>query len=398
MAASKNKGPGGNTIRMKPCMRWYGPHDAVSLEDLRQAGAEGIVTALHQIPVGEVWSLPAIRERQQMIQDAGMTWEVVESLPVHEAIKQGKGDYAELLEAYKQSIRNLGACGLRVVAYNFMPVLDWVRTDLNFRNPDTTRTLRFDRLAFAYFDIYQLQRPGAKDDYDPELLEALESFRAEIQPEQANALKRAVMQGLPGSDEHFTEQQLLELLREYDRIPSERLRANLICFLREVVPVAKEAGVTLAIHPDDPPYPLLGLPRVVSTADDLEAIFSAVGEKENGLCFCTGSLGAGKDNDLAAILEAYGERIHFLHLRNVLHEDGGNFRESSHLDGHVPMNDIVRKILDLMKSRGISLPMRPDHGVLFDMEARSGAYPGYSLMGRMKGLAEIKGLEQGLLS
>ncbi len=398
MAASNNKGPGSPPIRMKPSMRWYGPHDAVSLEDLRQAGAEGIVTALHQIPVGEVWGLSAIRERQEMIRDAGMTWEVVESLPVHEAIKQRKGDFSGFIEAYKQSIRNLGACGLRVVTYNFMPVLDWVRTDLNFRNPDTTRTLRFDRLAFAYFDIYQLKRPGAREDYSQELLEALESFRTEIQPEQANALKRAIMQGLPGSDEHFTEQQLLGLLGDYDRIPSERLRDNLISFLREVVPVAKEAGVSLAIHPDDPPYPLMGLPRVVSSANDLEAIFSAVGEKENGLCFCTGSLGAGKDNDLAAILEAYGERIHFLHLRNVLHEAEGNFRESSHLEGHVPMNEIVRRVLKLMKNRGISLPMRPDHGVLFDMEASSGAYPGYSLMGRMKGLAEIRGLEQGLLS
>lgn len=378
-------------------MRWYGPHDAVSLQALRQAGAEGIVTALHQIPVGEVWSTEAIRERQDLIRARGMRWEVVESLPVHEAIKQGLGDLSGLLQNYAQSLRNLGTCGVQVVAYNFMPVLDWVRTDLNYRNPDTTRTLRFNRLAFAYFDIYQLKRPGAESDYSPELLQALEAYREEIGDEEAEALRRAVLQGLPGSDEAFTEKALLGLLQAYDGIPAHRLRENLITFLKAVIPAAAEAGVRLAIHPDDPPYPLMGLPRVVSTAADLAAIFQAVPAPENGLCFCTGSLGAGPENDLPGILQAFGDRVHFLHLRNVVHEKEGVFRESPHLDGHVPMGRIVRRILDLMQRRGMALPMRPDHGVLFDLEAASGAYPGYSLVGRMKGLAELRGLEQGLL-
>lgn len=382
---------------MKPCMRWYGPHDAVSLQALRQAGAEGIVTALHQIPVGEVWNAEAIRERQDLIRARGMRWEVVESLPVHEAIKQGRGDLSGLLQNYAQSLRNLGACGVQVVAYNFMPVLDWVRTDLNYRNPDTTRTLRFNRLAFAYFDIYQLKRPGAESDYSPELLQALEAYREEIGDEEAEALRRAVLQGLPGSDEAFTEKALLSLLQAYDGIPADGLRENLITFLKAVIPAAAEAGVRLAIHPDDPPYPLMGLPRVVSTAADLAAIFQAVPAPENGLCFCTGSLGAGPENDLPGILQAFGDRVHFLHLRNVVHEKEGVFRESPHLDGHVPMGRIVRRILELMQRRGMALPMRPDHGVLFDLEAASGAYPGYSLVGRMKGLAELRGLEQGLL-
>lgn len=378
-------------------MRWYGPHDAVSLQALRQAGAEGIVTALHQIPVGEVWNAEAIRERQDLIRARGMRWEVVESLPVHEAIKQGRGDLSGLLQNYAQSLRNLGACGVQVVAYNFMPVLDWVRTDLNYRNPDTTRTLRFNRLAFAYFDIYQLKRPGAESDYSPELLQALEAYREEIGDEEAEALRRAVLQGLPGSDEAFTEKALLSLLQAYDGIPADGLRENLITFLKAVIPAAAEAGVRLAIHPDDPPYPLMGLPRVVSTAADLAAIFQAVPAPENGLCFCTGSLGAGPENDLPGILQAFGDRVHFLHLRNVVHEKEGVFRESPHLDGHVPMGRIVRRILELMQRRGMALPMRPDHGVLFDLEAASGAYPGYSLVGRMKGLAELRGLEQGLL-
>ena len=389
---------GKTIVKMKACMRWYGPQDAVSLPAIRQAGVQGIVTALHQIPVGEVWSVAAIRKRQAEIRRHGLEWEVVESLPVHEAIKQGKPNIGSLIENYKESLRNLGACGIPVVTYNFMPVLDWVRTDLRYRNPDTSLTLRFDRVAFAYFDLYLLKRPGAQSDYSPSVLEAAKALSTSLSTDQVENLRRAVLQGLPGSDEHFTEAGLLQLLEQYDHISESNLREHLITFLKEVVPVAVEAGVALAIHPDDPPYPLLGLPRVVSTAADLGALFRAVPEIENGLCFCTGALGAGPDNELLDIFDSFKERVHFLHLRNILHEKEGVFRESPHLEGHVPMEDVVMAILRHMQQLGKGLAMRPDHGVLHEMELASGAFPGYSLIGRLKGLAELKGLELGLIA
>ncbi len=384
------------TIGMLQCMRWYGPHDRVALEGIRQAGVGGIVTALHHIPVGEVWPKEAIRERQRNIRQAGMEWEVVESLPVSEDIKQQKGDFRQHLENYKTSLQNLGACGVRTVTYNFMPVLDWVRTDVAYRNPDGTRTLRFDPVAFAYFDLRMLRRPGAEAGYSPEMLQRVNAFAGEATPEELAGLRRSVLMGLPGSDEHFTEAQLLELLAHYKDITSETYRSHLIDFLAEVVPVAKEAGVVLAVHPDDPPFPLLGLPRVVSGYQDLQRIFEAVPDAANGLCLCTGSLGAGKGNVLPEILEAFGSRVHFLHLRNVVHEESGAFRESEHLGGWVPMERMVSGILELMEKRGVSLPMRPDHGFLFTLEKDGGAYPGYSLIGRLKGLAELRGLEHGL--
>lgn len=381
---------------MLQCMRWYGPHDRVALEGIRQAGVSGIVTALHQIPVGEVWPEEAIRERQHEVREAGMEWEVVESLPVSEDIKQQKGNFRQHLENYKASLRNLGACGVRTITYNFMPVLDWVRTDVAYRNPDGTRTLRYDPVAFAYFDLRMLRRPGAESDYSREMLERVDAFAREATAEELEGLRRSVLMGLPGSDEHFTEGKLLELLEHYKDIDSDTYRNHLVDFLAEVVPVAKEAGVALAVHPDDPPFPLLGLPRVVSGYEDLRRIFEAVPDPANGLCLCTGSLGAGKSNVLPEILEAFGSRVHFLHLRNVMHEDGGAFRESEHLGGWVPMERMVSGILDLIKSRGKSLPMRPDHGFLFTLEKDGGAYPGYSLVGRLKGLAELRGLEHGL--
>ena len=390
-------GTGETAFRMLPCMRWYGPHDGVTLSSIRQAGVEGIVTALHQYAPGEVWPVEAIRERQELIRAEGLEWEVVESLPVSEAIKQQKGDFEAHIENYKASLRNLAACGIRVVTYNFMPVLDWVRTAVDYRNPDGTRTLRFDRAAFAYFDLYLLQRPGAEADYSPEVRAQARALAESIPETERQRLRRSVLQGLPGSDEQFTEAQLLGLLAQYDRIPAARLREHLVHFLRQVVPVARECGLVLAIHPDDPPYPLLGLPRVVSSYPDLKALFEAVPEAENGLCYCTGSLGAGPDNDLPAILEAFGDRVHFLHLRNVHHEAEGIFRESEHLDGHVPMEEVVNRVLEIMRNRGQRIPMRPDHGFLFEPEYGSRSYPGYSLIGRLKGLAELRGLEQGLL-
>lgn len=384
--------------RMLPCMRWYGPNDGVSLEDIRQAGVEGIVTALHHIPVGEVWTVEAISRRQEEIRASGMEWVVVESLPVSEAIKQRKGDFQNHIQNYKTSLRNLAACGVWIVTYNFMPVLDWVRTQLDFPNTDGSRTLRFSRSAFACFDVHMLGRPGAESDYSPQTLEEARALFETMSDEGRQRLRRSVLQGLPGSDDHFTEAQLLELLGQYAGIPKAVLQEHLVAFLREVVPVAAECGAVLAIHPDDPPYPLLGLPRVVSTQEDLELLFNAVPDAANGLCYCTGALGAGPDNDLLGILDACGNRVHFLHLRNVLHEAPGVFRESEHLSGHVPITDVVRKVHALMEARGLRIPMRPDHGFLHSCEAGSRHYPGYSLVGRLKGLAELRGLEQGLMA
>lgn len=378
-------------------MRWYGPHDGVSLESIRQAGAEGIVTALHHVPVGDVWTVEAIQERQALVREYGMEWEVVESLPVSEAIKQRKGDFRQHIENYKASLVNLAACGIRVITYNFMPVLDWVRTALYAPNPDGTKTLRFDRVDFACFDLFMLGRPGAEADYEADVLQQAELRFGQMDPGRKEELRRAVLQGLPGSDESFTEAGLLALLAQYDNIPKAVLREHLAAFLKEVVPVARENGQVLAVHPDDPPYPLLGLPRVVSTREDLDYIFGAVADSANGLCYCTGALGAGPDNDLLGILSAFGPRVHFLHLRNIRYEGPGVFRESEHLVGHVPMGAVISRILELMRERGGPIPMRPDHGFLHASEAGTRHYPGYSLAGRMKGLSELRGLEAGLL-
>ncbi|MFM1878883.1 MAG: hypothetical protein RLZZ241_1749 [Bacteroidota bacterium] len=383
--------------RMLPCMRWYGPNDGVSLSSIRQAGVSGIVTALHQYAPGEVWPVEAIAERQEIIRKAGMEWEVVESLPVSEEIKQQKGDFVAHIENYKTSLRNLAQCGIRVITYNFMPVLDWVRTAIDFENPDGTRTLRFDRAHFAYFDCHVLQRQDATLDYDPETLERAAALALALSNTEKQRIRRSVLQGLPGSDDQFTEAQLLQLLAQYNRIPKATLRANLIHFLNAVVPVAREGGQVMAVHPDDPPFSLLGLPRVVSSQDDLAALFEAVPDLANGLCYCTGSLGAGIANNLPEILEAFKDRIHFLHLRNVKHEAAGIFRESEHLNGHVPMEEVVSRLLKVMKQRGQSIPMRPDHGFQMELEFQSKSYPGYSLIGRLKGLAELRGLEAGLL-
>ena len=385
------------TIRMLPCMRWYGPNDGVSLSSIRQAGVSGIVSALHQYAPGEVWPVDAIVDRQNRIRRAGMEWEVVESLPVSEEIKQQKGNYKQHIENYKASLRNLAQCGIRIITYNFMPVLDWVRTAIDFENPDGTRTLRFDRSAFAYFDCHVLKRPNAAADYDTETLERAAALELTLSSTEKQRIRRSVLQGLPGSDDQFTESQLLELLAQYDRIPPQKLRDHLIHFLSAVVPVAREGGQVMAVHPDDPPFPLLGLPRVVSSQEDLTAIFEAVPDVANGLCYCTGSLGAGIGNNLPEILDAFQDRIHFLHLRNVHHEASGIFRESEHLNGHVPMEEVVSRLLTLMQKRGQPIPMRPDHGFLMELEFDSKSYPGYSLIGRLKGLAELRGLETGLL-
>ncbi|MCP9199088.1 mannonate dehydratase [Gramella sp. GC03-9] len=381
---------------MTQTMRWYGPQDPISLPELRQAGITGIVTALHQIPVGEIWEVNDIRQRVDMIQKAGLEWKVIESLPVHEDIKRQTGNYQRYIDNYKQSLRNVAECGLEVVTYNFMPILDWLRTDHQFENEYGSKVLRYDPVKFAYFDLFLLKRDQAENDYSKEEIEEARQLGEKLSAEEKNTLFNNVLLGLPGSDENFTPEIIKEQLKAYDHIDDKKLRENLIYFLSEVAPVAEEVGLKLAIHPDDPPFSVLGLPRVVSTQEDIEQIFKGVDIPANGLCYCTGSLGARPENDLLEIFEKSKNRVHFLHLRNVKKETSGVFRESDHLDGDVPMAKVVERILNHMNDQKISLPMRPDHGYLHSADVHRKYYAGYSLIGRLKGLAELRGLELGL--
>lgn len=377
-------------------MRWYGPNDILSLKELRQAGITGIVTALHEIPVGEVWPVEAIENRKRDIGLAGMVWSVIESLPVHDDIKKRSGDYKKYIENYKISLQNIGACGIEVVAYNFMPILDWVRTDHFYENKEGATILRYDPVKFAFFDIFLLKRKNVEQDYSEEQISAAEELGKRLSAEEKQELFNSILLGLPGSKINFTPEIIKEQLETYSHINDEKLRENLVLFLSEVAPVAEENGVKLAIHPDDPPFSVLGLPRVVSSEEDIAYILDNVKVNANGLCYCTGSLGANPKNDLPQIFERFRDRIHFLHLRNVQKEQSGVFMESDHLDGDVPMAEIVRKILKLMQEKQKSIPMRPDHGYLHSMEADKKYYAGYSFIGRLKGLAELRGLELGL--
>ena len=381
---------------MHQTMRWYGPHDAVALSDLRQAGCEGVVTALHHIPYGEVWPIAEIEKRREMVEAAGMTWTVIESLPVHDDIKRQTGNWRQYIENYKTSLRHVAACGLKVVTYNFMPVLDWLRTDISYEMPDGSRALRFEKAAFAAFELFLLQRPGAARDYSPEEVETARR-KLETMDEAARAkVFHNLLLGLPGSDDAFTPEQVLQELQKYAGIDANRLKQHLYDFLREVAPVAEECGLKLAIHPDDPPYPVLGLPRVVSTAQDLSDLLDAVPLHANGLCFCTGSLGARPDNDVPDMLRRFGDRIHFLHLRNTRRDADGNFFEADHLDGDTDMVAVMQEVLRIMQRQGVSIPMRPDHGHQMLDDLHKQTYAGYSAIGRLRGLAELRGLEAGL--
>ena len=381
---------------MTQTMRWFGPSDPVRLRDIRQAGASGIVTALHDVPNGAVWERGAIAARKAMIEAAGLDWTVVESLPVEEGIKTRSREWDRLIDDYRQSLTNLAACGIDVVTYNFMPLLDWTRTDLVWELPDGARALRFEPVAVAAYDLFILQRPGARDAYADALQEAATARYAAMDDAARATLERTIIAGLPGSEEGFTSAEFLRAVETYGDIDATRLRDNHVAFLEAVCPLADELGIRLVVHPDDPPFPIFGLPRVVSTEADVADLFARVPNRSNGLCLCTGSFGVRADNDLPGMVDRLGDRIGFLHLRSVQREPDGAFHEAAHLEGDAGMAAVVAAVHRLSVREGRSIPMRPDHGHQMLDDLGRTVNPGYSLLGRMRGLAELRGLERGI--
>ncbi|PIA81772.1 mannonate dehydratase [Gaetbulibacter sp. 4G1] len=381
---------------MKETFRWYGETDLVTLSDIKQAGATGVVTALHHIRNGEVWEINEIQKIKNTILNAGLEWTFVESIPIHENIKLRKGDYLIRIQNYKQSLINVAKCGIKNVCYNFMPVLDWTRTHLYWELKDKSTALRFDKVYMAIFECYIMKLEGAEKSYTKDVLELANSKFLSMSVHEKKQLEDSILKGLPGTVDDLTIPVFKEMIAQYKGVTHEDLKSNLSFFLNEVIPVAEANGIKMAIHPDDPPFDIMGLPRIIKNEDDLEDLVNCIDSVSNGITFCTGSLGANPKNNLPKMIEKFKDRIHFLHLRNVKRENDGSFYEDNHLEGSSDMYEIVKAILKIEKEKGISIPMRPDHGHQMLDDLQKETIPGYSVIGRLRGLAELRGLALGI--